>query len=173
MRSIAAITARRLKSFADPMWRGIAAYRALDFLTAAQSSARSRAWRAGSRWVMPRRKPCLGKVDQGVRRGAGAEPGHLAAKTNRAIVERLFRSAGGKTPQAGEGEARRPTRRRTRCASIPSRRAASAFRCRPRTSPRRRCGSLDARGADVAGGFPEAEIRHPGRGSAPSPGGRQ
>ena len=57
--------------FADPMWRGIAAYRALDFLTAAQAVPQGRD-RGGPLRARQCRgaEPCLGKVDQGVRRGA-------------------------------------------------------------------------------------------------------
>lgn len=77
--------------FADPMWRGIAAYRALDFLTAAQefrkvdtlegrfalgnAEAQNHAW-----------EKSLAAYDEVLK----AQPGHLAAKTNRAIVAALF-----------------------------------------------------------------------------------
>ncbi|HYI28731.1 MAG TPA: VWA domain-containing protein [Bradyrhizobium sp.] len=77
--------------FADPMWRGIAAYRALDFLTAAQefrkiettegrfalgnAEAQNHAW-----------EKSLAAYDEVLK----AQPGHAAAKTNRAIVEALW-----------------------------------------------------------------------------------
>ena len=77
--------------FADPMWRGIAAYRALDFLTAAQefrkvetvegrfalgnAEAQNHAW-----------EKSIKAYDEVLK----AQPGHLAAKTNRAIVVALF-----------------------------------------------------------------------------------
>ena len=79
------------KRFADPMWRGIAAYRAFDFLTAAQefrkiettegrfalgnAEAQNHAW---ERSIMA--------YDEVLK----AQPGHAAAKTNRAIVEALW-----------------------------------------------------------------------------------
>ena len=77
--------------FADPMWRGIAAYRALDFLTAAQefrkvetvegrfalgnAEAQNHAW-----------EKSIKAYDEVLK----TQPGHLAAKTNRAIVVALF-----------------------------------------------------------------------------------
>jgi len=77
--------------FADPMWRGIAAYRALDFLTAAQefgkvetvegrfalgnAEAQNHAWERS-----------IKAYDEVLK----TRPGHLAAKTNRAIVTALF-----------------------------------------------------------------------------------
>ena len=77
--------------FADPMWRGIAAYRALDFLTAAQefrkietvegrfalgnAEAQNHAWERS-----------IKAYDEVLK----AQPGHAAAKTNRAIVAALF-----------------------------------------------------------------------------------
>ena len=77
--------------FADPMWRGIAAYRALDFLTAAQefrkietvegrfalgnAEAQNHAWERS-----------IKAYDEVLK----TRPAHLAAKTNRAIVVALF-----------------------------------------------------------------------------------
>ena len=77
--------------FADPMWRGIAAYRALDFLTAAQefrkvesvegrfalgnAEAQNHAWERS-----------IKAYDEVLK----AQPSHAAAKTNRAIVAALF-----------------------------------------------------------------------------------
>ena len=77
--------------FADPMWRGIAAYRALDFLTAAQefrkietvegrfalgnAEAQNHAW-----------EKSIKAYDEVLK----ARPGHVAAKANRAIVAALF-----------------------------------------------------------------------------------
>ena len=77
--------------FADPMWRGIAAYRALDFLTAAQqfrkvetlegrfalgnAEAQNHAW-----------EKSIAAYDEVLK----ARPGHAAAKANRAIVAALF-----------------------------------------------------------------------------------
>jgi Ca-activated chloride channel homolog len=77
--------------FADPMWRGIAAYRALDFLTAAQefrkvetvegrfalgnAEAQNHAW-----------EKSIKAYDEVLK----AQPGHPAAKANRAIVVALF-----------------------------------------------------------------------------------
>jgi len=77
--------------FADPMWRGIAAYRALDFLTAAQefgkvetvegrfalgnAEAQNHAW-----------EKSIKAYDEVLK----TQPGHRAAKTNRAIVTALF-----------------------------------------------------------------------------------
>jgi Ca-activated chloride channel family protein len=46
--------------FADPMWRGVAAYRAYDFLAAAESFRKIEG-PAGSRWAMPKRKTTLMK----------------------------------------------------------------------------------------------------------------
>jgi Ca-activated chloride channel family protein len=73
------------------MWRGIAAYRALDFLTAAQefrkietvegrfalgnAEAQNHAWERS-----------IKAYDEVLK----AQPGHAAAKTNRAIVAALF-----------------------------------------------------------------------------------
>ena len=81
------------KRFADPMWRGIAAYRALDFLTSAQefrkvetsegrfalgnAEAQNHAW-----------EKSIKAYDEVLK----AQPGHLAAKTNRAIVEALWQA---------------------------------------------------------------------------------
>ena len=80
--------------FADPMWRGIAAYRALDFLTAAQefrkvetvqgrfalgnAEAQNHAW-----------EKSMAAYDEVLK----AQPGHLAAKKNREIVAALFEAA--------------------------------------------------------------------------------
>jgi Ca-activated chloride channel family protein len=77
--------------FADPMWRGIAAYRALDFLAAAEAfrkvdtiegkfalgnaEAQNHAW-----------EKSIKAYDEVLK----AQPGHAAAKTNRAIVVALF-----------------------------------------------------------------------------------
>ena len=79
------------KRFADPMWRGIAAYRALDFLEAAQefrkvetvegrfalgnAEAQNHAWERS-----------IEAYDKVLK----AQPGHVAAKANRAIVVALF-----------------------------------------------------------------------------------
>lgn len=79
------------KRFTDPTWRGIAAYRALDFLTAAQefrkvetvegrfalgnAEAQNHAW-----------EKSIKAYDEVLK----AQPGHLAAKANRAIVVALF-----------------------------------------------------------------------------------
>jgi Ca-activated chloride channel family protein len=79
------------KRFADPMWRGIAAYRALDFLTSAQAfrkvettegrfalgnaEAQNHAW-----------EKSMEAYDEVLK----AQPGHAAAKTNRAIVAALW-----------------------------------------------------------------------------------
>jgi len=76
--------------FADPMWRGVAAYRALDFLTAAQefrkvetpegrfalgnAEAQNHAW-----------EKSIAAYDEVLK----TQPGHAAAKTNRAIVAAL------------------------------------------------------------------------------------
>ena len=81
------------KRFADPMWRGIAAYRALDFLTSAQefrkvettegrfalgnAEAQNHAW-----------EKSIKAYDEVLK----AQPGHPAAKTNRAIVEALWQA---------------------------------------------------------------------------------
>lgn len=77
--------------FADPMWRGIAAYRALDFLAAAEAfrkvdtiegkfalgnaEAQNHAWERS-----------IKAYDEVLK----AQPGHAAAKANRAIVVALF-----------------------------------------------------------------------------------
>jgi Ca-activated chloride channel family protein len=77
--------------FADPMWRGIAAYCALDFLTAAEAfrkvetvegrfalgnaEAQNHAW-----------EKSIKAYDEVLK----AQPGHVAAKANRAIVVALF-----------------------------------------------------------------------------------
>jgi len=83
--------AEAARRFADPMWRGIAAYRALDFLTAAQefrkvetlegrfalgnAEAQNHAWERS-----------MAAYDEVLK----AQPGHQAAKANRAIVAALF-----------------------------------------------------------------------------------
>lgn len=83
--------AEAARRFADPMWRGIAAYRALDFLTAAQefrkvvttegrfalgnAEAQNHAWERS-----------MAAYDEVLK----AQPGHSAAKANRAIVAALF-----------------------------------------------------------------------------------
>ena len=82
-------------------------------------------------------EPCLGKVDQGVRRGA--EGAARPSRGERPIARswpRFSRRRRKSAASRSRTTARRRTRRRTRCASIPSRRAASAFRSRRKTSPR-------------------------------------
>ena len=89
------------------MWRGIAAYRALDFLTAAQefrkvetvegrfalgnAEAQNHAW-----------EKSIKAYDEVLK----TQPGHLAAKDQSRDRRRTFRGAGGKTPQAGAGRQR-------------------------------------------------------------------
>ena len=55
-----------------------------------------------------------------------AQPGNVAAKTNRAIVARRAEEAGGGAAAAGAGRSSRRTCRPTRRKSIRTRRAASA-----------------------------------------------
>ena len=54
------------KLFADPMWRGIAAYRAFDFLTAAQEFEHVGTTEAASRSATPRRKTTPTRRPQGL-----------------------------------------------------------------------------------------------------------
>jgi len=75
------------KRFSDPMWRGIAAYRAFDFLTAAQEFARVDTleghFALGNAQAQNHAyEKAIAAYDEVLK----AAPGHLAAKTNRAIV---------------------------------------------------------------------------------------
>jgi len=76
------------KSFADPMWRGIAAYRAFDFFTAAQEFARvdtvEGKFALGNAQAQNHAfEKAIKAYDEVLR----AQPGNFAAKTNRAIVQ--------------------------------------------------------------------------------------
>ena len=75
------------KLFADPMWRGVAAYRALDFLTAAQEfehveTIEGRFALGNAQAQNHAYEKAIKAYDEVLK----AQPGHLAAKTNRAIV---------------------------------------------------------------------------------------
>ncbi|WP_426409864.1 VWA domain-containing protein [Bradyrhizobium ganzhouense] len=74
--------------FADPMWRGIAAYRAYDFLTAAQEFARVKTlegqFALGNAEAQNHAYEKAIKAYDDVLK---AQPGNFAAKTNRAIVQ--------------------------------------------------------------------------------------
>jgi len=76
------------KLFADPMWRGISAYRAYDFLTAAQEFARvdtlDGQFALGNAQAQNHAyEKALAAYDSILK----AQPGNAAAKTNRAIVQ--------------------------------------------------------------------------------------
>ena len=62
-----------------------------------------------------------------------AQPDNVAAKTNRAIVVAALKAQEEKRRKQEQDDPRRRTRRPTRCASIPIRKAASASRSRRRT----------------------------------------
>ncbi|HMM91808.1 VWA domain-containing protein [Bradyrhizobium sp.] len=95
--------------FADPMWRGLAAYRALDFLTAAlefrkvetvegsfalgNAEAQNHAW-----------EKSMAAYDEVLK----AQPGHLAAKRNREIVAALFEAAEKKRRQQEQDDSAPP-----------------------------------------------------------------
>ncbi|MCP1849653.1 MULTISPECIES: VWA domain-containing protein [unclassified Bradyrhizobium] len=75
------------KRFSDPMWRGIAAYRAFDFLTAAQEFAHvetleGRFALANAQAQNHAYEKAIAAYDEVLK----IAPGHVAAKTNRAIV---------------------------------------------------------------------------------------
>ena len=75
------------KRFADPMWRGIAAYRAFDFLTAAQEfahvdSVEGRFALGNAQAQNHAYEKAIKAYDEVLK----AQPAHVAAKTNRAIV---------------------------------------------------------------------------------------
>ncbi|MCP1830961.1 Ca-activated chloride channel family protein [Bradyrhizobium sp. USDA 4532] len=75
------------KRFSDPMWRGIAAYRAFDFLTAAQEFAHvetleGRFALANAQAQNHAYEKAIAAYDEVLK----VAPGHVAAKTNRAIV---------------------------------------------------------------------------------------
>jgi Ca-activated chloride channel family protein len=75
------------KLFADPMWRGLAAYRALDFLTAAKEfehveTIEGRFALGNAQAQNHAYEKAIKAYDEVLK----AQPGHLAAKTNRAIV---------------------------------------------------------------------------------------
>ena len=111
------------------MWRGIAAYRTLDFLAAAQefrkvetvagrfalgnAEAQNHAW-----------EKSIKAYDEVLK----AQPGHLTAKANRALVVALFEAQEEKRRKQEKDDSAPPIKQRMRCASIPSRREASAFR---------------------------------------------
>lgn len=79
-------TAARL--FADPMWRGISAYRAYDFLTAAQEFARVESLEATfALGNAQAQNHAFEKAIQAYDDVLKAQPGNLVAKTNRAIVQ--------------------------------------------------------------------------------------
>lgn len=75
------------KRFSDPMWRGIAAYRAFDFLTAAEEFARvdtleGRFALGNAQAQNHAYEKAIAAYDDVLK----VAPGHVAAKTNRAIV---------------------------------------------------------------------------------------
>jgi Ca-activated chloride channel family protein len=76
------------KLFTDPMWRGIAAYRALDFIDAAQDFARVETlegkFALGNAQAQNHAfEKAIAAYDEVLK----AQPGNIAAKTNRAIVQ--------------------------------------------------------------------------------------
>ncbi|MBR0692277.1 VWA domain-containing protein [Bradyrhizobium lablabi] len=76
------------KRFADPMWHGIAAYRAFDFLTAAQEFSRVNSiegkFALGNAQAQNHAfEKAIAAYDEVLK----AQPGNVAAKTNRAIVQ--------------------------------------------------------------------------------------
>jgi Ca-activated chloride channel family protein len=76
------------KLFADPMWRGIAAYRAYDFLTAAQEFTRVET--VEGRFALGNAQAQNHAYEKAIKvydQVLKAEPGNFAAKTNRAIVQ--------------------------------------------------------------------------------------
>jgi Ca-activated chloride channel homolog len=76
------------KLFADPMWRGISAYRAYDFLTAAQEFSRIESidgkFAFGNAQAQ---NHAFEKAIKAYDEVLQAQPGNVAAKTNRAIVQ--------------------------------------------------------------------------------------
>ncbi|MGY3614509.1 VWA domain-containing protein [Bradyrhizobium sp. USDA 10063] len=73
--------------FADPMWRGIAAYRAYDFLTAAQEFTRVET--VEGRFALGNAQAQNHAYEKAIKaydEVLKVAPGHFAAKTNRAIV---------------------------------------------------------------------------------------
>jgi Ca-activated chloride channel family protein len=75
------------KLFADPMWRGIAAYRAYDFLTAAQEF--SRVETLEGKFALGNAQAQNHAYEKAIKaydEVLKAQPDHVAAKTNRAIV---------------------------------------------------------------------------------------
>jgi len=76
------------KLFADPMWRGLAAYRAYDFLAAAQEFARVES--VEGRFALGNAQAqnhAFEKAISAYDEVLKARPDHVAARTNRAIVE--------------------------------------------------------------------------------------
>ena len=76
------------KLFADPMWRGIAAYRAYDFLAAAEAFARVET--TAGKFALGNAQAQNHAYEKAIAAYDAvlqAQPGNFAAKTNRAIVE--------------------------------------------------------------------------------------
>ncbi|WP_024517185.1 VWA domain-containing protein [Bradyrhizobium sp. Tv2a-2] len=81
------------KLFADPMWRGLAAYRVYDFLTAAQEF--SRVETTEGRFALGNAQAQNHAYEKAIKaydEVLKAQPGHFAAKTNRAIVEAALKA---------------------------------------------------------------------------------
>jgi Ca-activated chloride channel family protein len=82
------------KRFADPMWRGIAAYRAFDFLAAAEEfahvdSVEGRFALGNAQAQNHAYEKAIKAYDEVLK----AQPGNVAAKTNRAIVVAALKAA--------------------------------------------------------------------------------
>jgi Ca-activated chloride channel homolog len=76
------------KLFANPMWRGIAAYRAYDFLTAAKEFTRVET--VEGRFALGNAQAQNHAYEKAIKaydQVLKAQPGNFAAKTNRAIVQ--------------------------------------------------------------------------------------
>ena len=100
-----------------------------------------------------------------------AQPDHAAAKTNRAIVAAPLKAQEEKRRKQEQDDSAPPDEKadETRVDPKAEGRQAHSSQAAGRDHGRRRR-SLDARGPDHAGGFPEAEVRHPGGHAPPARG---
>ncbi len=148
------------KRFADPMWRGIAAYRALDFLEAAQefrkvetvegrfalgnAEAQNHAWERS-----------IKAYDEVLK----AQPGLVAAKANRAIVVALFEAQEEKRRKQEKDDSAPPDQTADEMRVDPKQKGGKRIQVTPQDVTT--AGAAEAwmrAAADDACGFPQNEI---------------
>jgi Ca-activated chloride channel family protein len=92
--------------FADPMWRGVAAYRAYDFLAAAESFRKIEG--PAGRFALGNAEAQNHAYEKAIKaydEVLAAEPGNSAAKHNKAIVEAALEAQEEKSRKQEKGEA--------------------------------------------------------------------